>query len=310
MYNDYNGLSSGAAYVFTRSGTVWIEEQKLIPLGYVYLAGFGQSVSIDGDYTVIGAPYDQTNGYYIGSAYIFKRSGTTWTRQAKLIASDGEEMEEFGNSVSIDGESVIVGSIDKNLDYTGAAYYFKRSGTTWTEKAKLLPSDGEPYHYFGCSVSIDGDYTIIGAFDDDDNGEEAGAAYIFVTSSDNLPPETPELDGLIEGTVGEEYDYTFVSTDPENQDVWYYIEWGDGETEEWIGPYSSGQEITVSHTWDEEDTYTIRAKAKDIFDAESDWGTLQVTMPISHQDYSFPLLQRLLERFPNMFPILRFLFTK
>ena len=82
-------------------------------------------------------------------------------------------------------------------------------------------------------------------------------------------------------------------------------EWQDDTNSSWIGPYPSGQEITVSHTWDEENTYTIRAKAKDTLDVESPWSTLEVTMPVNQHSYSFPLLQRLLERFPNAFPILR-----
>jgi len=83
---------------------------------------------------------------------------------------------------------------------------------------------------------------------------------------------------------------------------------GCGDTyEEWIGPYESGEEVIRSHTWDEQGEFAIKAKAKDIFDAESEWGTLEVTMPVNQQSYSFPLLQRLLELFPNAFPILRYL---
>ena len=84
-----------------------------------------------------------------------------------------------------------------------------------------------------------------------------------------------------------------------------YIDWGDNSSEEWIGPFDSGEEIIVNHTWDEENSYTIRAKAKDTLDVESPWGTLDVTMPVNQQSFSFPLLQRLFERFPNAFPILR-----
>ncbi len=123
----------------------------------------------------------------------------------------------------------------------------------------------------------------------------------------NQPPGIPDIEGETNGYYGESYDYTFITTDPDGDDVWYFIEWGDESTSGWIGPYDSGEEAVVSHTWDDEDTYTIRAKAKDIFDAEGEWGTLEVTMPVNQHSYLFPLLQRLLERFPNMFPILRHL---
>ena len=138
----------------------------------------------------------------------------------------------------------------------------------------------------------------------------AGSTYGYLHAFgewDPTAPEAPSINGETQGYYGESYDYTFVSNDPENQDIRYYIEWGDDTYEDWIGPYSSGQEITVNHTWDEEKTYTIRAKAKDTLDVESPWSTLKVTMPVNQHSYSFPLLQRFLERFPNAFPILRHL---
>ena len=105
---------------------------------------------------------------------------------------------------------------------------------------------------------------------------------------ENNPPDTPNINGPASGKAGTEYDYTFVTTDPNGDDVYYYIEWGDDQLEEWIGPYGSGEEATVSHTWIEEGTYNMRAKAKDVHDAESDWGTLEVTMPVNHQTTGLP----------------------
>jgi hypothetical protein len=121
---------------------------------------------------------------------------------------------------------------------------------------------------------------------------------------DNLPPNTPTITGPAEGHYGEPYDYTFITTDMDGDDVYYYIEWGDDTFEDWIGPYESGEEVIRSHTWDEQGEFTLRAKAKDIFDAESDWGTLEVTMPVNQQ-VTNSLLQMILERFPYAFPILR-----
>jgi len=95
------------------------------------------------------------------------------------------------------------------------------------------------------------------------------------------PPYAPNIDGPTSGTSGEEYEYTFTATDPDDDDICLWIEWGDDTTEEWIGPYGSGEEVTISHTWDEEDDYTISAKAKDIHGAESDWAYLEVSMPLN-----------------------------
>jgi len=144
-------------------------------------------------------------------------------------------------------------------------------------------------------------YWQIVAWDDSDASNES-PIWSFTTKANN-PPNAPSIDGLTEGETGTEYDYTFVATDPDGDDVYYYIDWNDDNVEEWIGPYGSGEEVTVSHTWDEKGTYTIRAKAKDTNDAESDWGTLEVTMPVSYNS----LFLRFLERFPNAFPILRHL---
>ena len=120
-------------------------------------------------------------------------------------------------------------------------------------------------------------------------------------------PEAPSIDGETNGEAGVEYEYTFSTIDPNDDDVYYYIEWGDGEFENWFGPYESGEEVIISHTWDEQNTYTIKARAKDTNNLWGPWGELEVTMPVNQHSYSFPLLQRLLERFPNMFPILRHL---
>ena len=124
---------------------------------------------------------------------------------------------------------------------------------------------------------------------------------------DDLPPNIPIIDGPVSGKIGEEHEYTFSTTDPDGDDVYYWVGWGDGQTDEWIGPYESGEEVLLSHTWDEEGTFYIRVKARDGYDVESDWATLEVEMPVNQHSYSFPLLQRLLERFPNAFPILRHL---
>jgi len=95
----------------------------------------------------------------------------------------------------------------------------------------------------------------------------------------NEPPNAPIIDGLASGKAGVEYNYTFVTVDPEEYGIYYWIDWGDGNNTSWIGPYISGEMITVSHTWTEQGKYTISAKAKDTRGAESEWGYLEVTMP-------------------------------
>jgi hypothetical protein len=119
----------------------------------------------------------------------------------------------------------------------------------------------------------------------------------------NNPPETPTIDGPTNGKIGVKYDYTVSTTDPDGDDVYYCVNWSDDTGEVCIGPFASGEEVTVSHTWSVKGTYIIKVKARDIYDAESDWGTLQVKMPRTYT----PLILKLLERFPHAFPILRHL---
>ena len=182
--DDDNGSDSGSAYIFYRSGTTWIQQDKLAASDGAESDYFGISVSISGDYAIVGAHRDDDNGSDSGSAYIFYRSGTTWIQQDKLTASDGAESDYFGIPVSISGDYAIVGAYkdDDNGSDSGSAYTFYRSGTTWTQQAKLTASDGAASDYFGQSVSISGDYAIVGANRDDDNGSNSGSAYIFYRS--------------------------------------------------------------------------------------------------------------------------------
>jgi len=105
----------------------------------------------------------------------------------------------------------------------------------------------------------------------------AGPIWDFTTIT-NDPPNPPTITGPTSGEMGIEYEYTFVTTDPDENKVYYYIEWGDGDVEEWIGLYNSGEEVKIGHTWSEQGEYTIRAKAKDLYDFESDWSSLNITI--------------------------------
>jgi C1A family cysteine protease len=114
------------------------------------------------------------------------------------------------------------------------------------------------------------------------------------------PPIIPSMNGPINGKAGEEYEYIISSSDPDgDDDVYYYIEWGDGQVEDWLGPYKSDEELLIKHTWDEKGSYIIKVKAKDINDAESDWTTLEVSVPkVKYINEFNPLISSLIERFP------------
>jgi glutamine amidotransferase-like uncharacterized protein len=95
----------------------------------------------------------------------------------------------------------------------------------------------------------------------------------------NSPANIPEISGNDKGDVGKEYEYIFNSSDPELEEIYFYIDWGDGQVEEWIGPFHSNDEINLSHIWTKADNYLIRAKAKDCNEAESNWEELKISMP-------------------------------
>ena len=190
--DDDNGHDSGSAYIFKRDGTVWIEQAKLLPSDAAAGDRFGECVSISGGYVVVGAFYDDDNGADSGSAYIFTPNSidpNNWDQQAKLLASDGAAGDWFGVSVSISGDYAIVSAPynDANGSDSGSAYIFKRSDVpddpNWYQQAKLTASDGAAGDLFSRSVSISGDYCIVGAYGDDDNGSSSGSAYIFTPNS-------------------------------------------------------------------------------------------------------------------------------
>ena len=188
--NDDNSKDdSGSAYIFKKDegAETWTQKAKLLASDANTNDYFGYSVNIDGDYVIIGAYKNDGNDNSnndddSGSAYIFKKDegAETWTEQAILTPSDTNFTPQFGYSVAISGNYSIIGA---NLDSNekGAAYIFKKDegAETWTQKAKLTASDAANYDHFGNSVDIDGDYTIIGAYWNDDSYTKAGSAYIF-----------------------------------------------------------------------------------------------------------------------------------
>jgi agmatine/peptidylarginine deiminase len=126
---------------------------------------------------------------------------------------------------------------------------------------------------------------------DNKNEYAEGSKWVFTTLKPNNPPIAPSINGPASGKVGIEYNYTFKTIDPENDDVYYYIEWGDGAVEEWIGAYNSRENVTISHTWEIDDDYIISVKAKDTEGAESNWSTLEIIIPKIKDYFNWNLLE-------------------
>ncbi len=176
--------NQGSAYVFTRSGTTWNFQQKLLASDGAASDEFGRSVALSGDTAVVGAFGDDIGANtQQGSAYVFTRSGTFWTQQQpKLMASDGAAFDLFGYSVALSGDTAVVAAYgDDNA--RGSAYVFTRSGTVWTQQAKLTAIDGAATDFFGISVALSSDTVLVGAcFDEIGTNAKQGSAYVFVRS--------------------------------------------------------------------------------------------------------------------------------
>ena len=177
----------GAVYVFVQSGTTWTQQAELTSSDGAANDNFGSSVAVSGGTAVIGAYNRGVGGNSSqGAAYVFVQSGTSWSQQAELTASDGEGSDLFGVSVAVSGGTAVVGAYHHRVgsnNNQGAAYVFVQSGTSWSQQAEWTASDGGENSRFGVSVSVSGGTALIGA-----NGQPVGsnsgqgAAYVFVQS--------------------------------------------------------------------------------------------------------------------------------
>ena len=185
--DDDNGDNSGSAYIYKHSVYHWEEFDKITPDDGSIEDYFGQSVSIHGNYVIVGSPYDDDNGESSGSAYIFTETLEGFIQQTKITANDGEEWDKFGWAVSIFYDYAIVSSPwdNDNGFHSGSVYVFKRDGDNWTQHSKLTADDGTAVDEFGWSVYISGSYLIVGSRWDDDLGINSGSAYIFKCDGDN-----------------------------------------------------------------------------------------------------------------------------
>ena len=150
--------------MFVRSGTNWTQQAKLTASDAARMDRFGYSVSVSDNTVVIGASGDDDGGPWSGSAYVFVRSGSSWTQQAKLTVSDPAADDQFGLSVSVSGDTAVIGAPydDDGGSQSGSAYVFVRSGTSWSQRAKLTASDPAAGDKFGSAVSCDNGLIGIG----------------------------------------------------------------------------------------------------------------------------------------------------
>jgi hypothetical protein len=199
--------------------------------------------------------------------------------------------------------------------YTGDLNYMWGATLLFGGKA-----DDSQTHYLGTLIleapaNAKGTYTIeflpgdTKSFMRDDGGQYIIPLILTpVLITINQPPNAPIITGQTSGSVGTPYTYTFNATDPDSDDIAeYLVNWSDGTDETIIGPFASGSPTTASHTWPSQGSYVVRAMAKDVNGLISPIGSLSVSITPRSRTVTHPLSLSLLERFPNLFPIFRYI---
>ncbi len=178
----------GAAYLFNRRGGSWTQAQKLVPNDGLSGDEFGYRVALARDTLVVTAFSATVNGVVAqGAAYVFTKSGDTWTQSQKLTASDGGLFDNFGASVALDGDTLVIGANGATVGDNaaqGAVYVFNLTNGVWTETQKLVADDGAAFDNFGLSVALQGSTVIAGSPRATINGSGAqGAAYVYIDAN-------------------------------------------------------------------------------------------------------------------------------
>jgi hypothetical protein len=307
--------SRGSVYIFKRSGTSWTEDCTLLASDGVSFDNFGVSIWLDGEYALIGA-----NGYdmHRGCTYVFQRSGSSWAEQTKLTASDGVIQDNFGRSVSLCDGYAIIGATGVET-FQGAAYVFRRSGDGWIQQQKLMASDGAIEDNFGHTVLVSDYYIFVNAYEHDTSaGANAGAVYVFKRPIPNL-----EGSGTLSWTKVKPGDMVSGDIQIENSgeptselswEIASYPVWGTWSFTQVSGygltPESGVFPIHVEIIAPEEKNQQFTGEIKIInTEDSSDYVTISVSLTTpANSIVSFEgFIIKLLERFPNAFPLLRHL---
>ena len=206
--DDETGFNSGAAYVFDLGAGSWTETAKLTVAEADAGDSFGYSISLSGDRALVGAPFDDDNGSNAGSAYVFDLVAGNWTETAKLTATDGTINDQFGRSISLDGNRALVGVVgdDDNGSLSGSAYIFESIAGGWVETFKFTATDGAVNDSFGHVVSLNDGRALVGAPFDDDSSSNSGSTYVFNLEANNWTESVKLTDAV--GAVDDKFGWS------------------------------------------------------------------------------------------------------
>ncbi|GAB5496698.1 MAG: FG-GAP repeat protein [Phycisphaerales bacterium] len=199
--NEDFGSGIGSAYVFRFDGTGWVQETKLLPDDGPHANHFGFSVSVSGDTVLVGAMWDSDIAAGAGAAYIFRFDDVEWVQESKLRPDEGSPQDFFGRSVSISGDTAVIGvpRDDDAGNNSGSAYVFRFDGAQWVHEAKVVSPRSTQGDSFGDSVSVSGNTAVMGASGSDGNVPDSGSAYIYDIYPDLCLPDI-NCDGSVTPT--------------------------------------------------------------------------------------------------------------
>jgi hypothetical protein len=180
-----------------------------------------------------------------------------------LLTISDPDVVNIKNNITNIMDTVVIANKHLPTDPShGLSIYFPRRTSDYNSSLRY---DDIPSPYEETSFAIDTQW------------DEFLKTYLGILN--NQAPETPVINGPSQGSPGIEYEFTIQTTDPESQNLHYYVEWGDDDITDWFGLFNSGEEVTVNHTYDQKKTYTIRVKARDEMNAESGWGIMEIKIP-------------------------------
>ena len=210
--DDDGGSNNGSAYIYTGSGASWSQQQRIVPSSYSGTSNqFGFSVDINSDATYCAV---SANTMGFGKVFIYTRSGSTWTEQASVTASDGASADNYGWHISMNGAGdrllVYAKYDDDTYDSSGSIYVYTRSGSTWTQTAKLVKGDpttsGFYYDYWGkCTLNEAGDIFVTHGHGPGDTTAGAGRIYVWKDNSSGTDGTSWSLIKTLNTTVSETY---------------------------------------------------------------------------------------------------------
>lgn len=270
--------------------------------GTNYNFGFSVQQTAEGGYIVAGIyNVHSVNSTYYGNLWLIKTDNNGNMQWNKIYDETNFYWGVFVQQ-ALDGGYIITGSIPSNSNGNSDVWLIKTDNNgnmQWDKTFGGINNDGGKC----VQQTHDGGYIITGYASSFSTGSYD--VWLIKVKSENQPPEPPTITGLTSIKPKISYIWNFTTIDPNNDEVFYQINWGDNNITDWLGPYHSGTSDSESHFYKNKGTYTIKAKAKDVYGNESEWATLAITVPYSYNIPFLSFLERFFERFPNAFPILR-----